>query len=112
MSESICPVCKETHKIEHISTEFKNEGEKVELLFKCENCGSTFTERYKMTKEAVNVQKRYYTVQELIDTLQEIPFHDRIHMPVMVYNEETSQLSKIHLVDTGLNTRVDLNISD
>lgn len=112
MSESICPVCKETHKIEHISTEFKNEGEKVELLFKCENCGSTFTERYKMTKEAVNVQKRYFTVQELIDALLEIPSHDRVHMPVMVHNEKTAHLSKIHLVDTDLSDRVDLNISE
>lgn len=112
MSESICPVCKETHKIEHISTEFKNESAKVELVFRCENCGSTFIERYKMTKEAVNVKKRYYTVQDLIDTLQEIPYHERIHMPVMVYNEETSQLSKIHLVDTDLGDRVDLNISE
>lgn len=111
MSESICPVCKETHKLDHINTEFKGE-EKIELLYKCENCGSTFIERYKMIKEAVNVQKRYLTVQDLIDTLLRIPSHERVHMPVMVHNEKTAHLSKIHLVDTDLSDRVDLNISE
>lgn len=110
MASSICPVCNETHKIEHISTEFKN-GEKVELLFKCENCGSTFTERFKMIKEAVEVKKRHLTVQDLIDALQDIPIHDRKHMPVMVYDNK-SELKRINFADTSLSDRVDLNVGE
>lgn len=110
MSDVICPVCKETHKIEHMDTEFKNEGEKVELLFKCENCGAIFTESYKMARETVEVQQRYFTVQDLIDALLEIPSHDRTHMPVMVNDTVERTLKRISSVDTSISDRIDLKV--
>ena len=47
------------------------------------------------------------TVQELIDKLQAIEDKSK---PIFVYDNSTSQLSDINLIDTDLGDRVDLNI--
>lgn len=111
MSKSICPVCKETHRIQHINTE-ETPDNLIKYEFKCENCHSTFLDVYELVNKNTYIVEKYITVQELIETLLQIPLHDRIHMPVMIHNEETSQLSKINLVDINLGDRVDLNIKN